>query len=224
VIAGVDQGGDGEAAASGLSCEGDVRWGGAVAQEGFVGGKSVVDRGRIRVLRGEPVVDGNDLGTCPSADLRGQASGLGGASQYVHAPMEVQDNMARYGPVDRDLGGRDAAQCGRGHGDVSGQRLRRGQVAEQSPLLIDINVGGEGGLPQDRFEVLLLLGAHGGSPSVEAGWAITRLAAKQVRRHHRITVIRAARTRHNRSAYDRRECGLWLGARSIRSRARPVTP
>jgi hypothetical protein len=50
VIAGVDQSGDGEPAAGGLSREGDVRWGCAVVQERLVGGKSVVDRCRIRVL------------------------------------------------------------------------------------------------------------------------------------------------------------------------------
>jgi hypothetical protein len=66
VIAGVDQGGDREPAASGLSREDDVRWGRAVVQEGFVGRQSVVDRCRIRMLRGEPVVDGDDLGAIPS--------------------------------------------------------------------------------------------------------------------------------------------------------------
>ena len=75
MIAGVDQGDDGEPAASGLSREDDVRWGSAVVQEGFVGRKSVVDRCRIRMLGGEPVVDGDDLGAGPPADLRGQVSG-----------------------------------------------------------------------------------------------------------------------------------------------------
>src|SRR6266852_8995586 len=99
VIAGVDQGGDGEPAAGGLSREGDVRRGSAALQEGLVGGKSVVDRRRIRVLGGEPVVDGDDLGARPPADLRGQVSGEEGVPQYVHAAMEVvevQDNMARF--------------------------------------------------------------------------------------------------------------------------------
>jgi hypothetical protein len=37
--------------------------------------------------------------------------------------VEVQDNVARFGSVDGDLGGPDAAQCGRGHGhiDVGGK-------------------------------------------------------------------------------------------------------
>jgi hypothetical protein len=78
VIPRVDQGGDGERAAGGLSGEDDVRRGVAVVQEGFVGRKSVVDRRRIRVLGGEPVVDGDDLGVRPPADLRGQVSGEGG--------------------------------------------------------------------------------------------------------------------------------------------------
>ena len=58
--------------------------------------------------------------------------------------MEVQDNVTRFDAVDCDLGGRDAAQCGCGHGHVGGQRLRREQLPEQSPLLVDVGVGGEG--------------------------------------------------------------------------------
>jgi hypothetical protein len=52
--------------------------------------------------------------------------------------------MARFDSVDGDLGGWDAAQCARGHGHVGGQRLRRQQLGEQSTLLVDIAVGGEG--------------------------------------------------------------------------------
>src|SRR5438093_488589 len=60
--------------AGGLSREGDVRWGCAVVQEGCVSCQSVVDSGRIRVLGGKPVVDGDDFGAGPPADLRGQLS------------------------------------------------------------------------------------------------------------------------------------------------------
>ena len=144
MIAGVDQGGDGEPAAGGLSREGDVRGGCAVAQEGLVGGQGVVDRGRVRVLGGEPVVDGDDLGARPPADLRGQVSGQEGVPQHVHAAVEVQDNMAGFDSVDGDLGGRDAAECGGGHGHAGGQRLRRCQLPEQPPLLVDVAAGGEG--------------------------------------------------------------------------------
>jgi hypothetical protein len=72
MIAGIDQGGDGEPAAGRLAREDDVRRGCAVAQQGFVGGQSVVDRGRIRVLGGEPVVDGDDLARvrCPTCEAR----------------------------------------------------------------------------------------------------------------------------------------------------------
>jgi hypothetical protein len=44
-------------------------------QEGFIGRKSVVNGCRIRVLGGEPLVDGDDLGVRPPADVRGQVSG-----------------------------------------------------------------------------------------------------------------------------------------------------
>jgi hypothetical protein len=57
--------------------------------------------------------------------------------------MEVQDNMARFDSVNGDLGSRDGAQGGRGHGHVGGQRLRRHQLFEQSPLLADIEAAGE---------------------------------------------------------------------------------
>ena len=144
MIAGVDQGGDGEAAAGGLSREGDVRRGDAVVQEGFIGRKSVVNRCRIRVLGGEPVVDGDDLGVRPPADLRGQLSGEEGVPDHVHAAVEVENNVARFDSVDCDLGGWDAAQCGCGHGHLGGQRLRRKQLSEQSPLLVDVAADGEG--------------------------------------------------------------------------------
>ena len=58
--------------------------------------------------------------------------------------MEVENDVARFDPVDCDLGGWDAAQCGCGHGHIDGQRLRRYQLFEQPPLLVDIDVGGEG--------------------------------------------------------------------------------
>ena len=144
MVAGVDQGGDGEAAAGGFAREGDVRWGGAVVQEGLVGREGVVDRGRVGVLGGEPVVDGDDRGAGPPPDLRGEAGGLECVSQDVDAAVEVQDDVAGFGSVDGDLGGRDAAQRGCGHGHAGGQRLRRYQFPEQSPLLADIDVGGEG--------------------------------------------------------------------------------
>ena len=125
MIAGVDQGGDGESAAGGLAREDDVRRRGAAVQEGFVGGKGVVDRGRIRMLGGEPVIDGDDLGARPPADLRGQVSGEEGVPHHVHAAVEVKNNVARFDSVNGDLGGRDAAKGGCGHGHVAGQRLRR---------------------------------------------------------------------------------------------------
>ncbi len=113
-------------------------------QQGFVGCKSVVNRRRIRVLGGEPVVDGDDPGARPPTNLRGQASSLEGVPQYVHAPVEVKDNVARFDAVDGDLGSWYAAQCGRGHGHVGGQRLRRYQLFEQSPLLVEIDADREG--------------------------------------------------------------------------------
>ena len=134
----------GEPAAGGLSREDDVRRGGAVVQQGFVGRESVVDRRRVRVLGGEPVVDGDDPGARPPADLRGEVSGEEGVPQDVHAAMEVQNDMARFDSVDCDLGGWDAAQSGCGHGHVGRQRLRRYQLSEQPPLLVDIAVDGEG--------------------------------------------------------------------------------
>jgi hypothetical protein len=58
--------------------------------------------------------------------------------------VEVQNNVTRFDSVDRDLGGWDTAQLACGHGHVGGQRLRRQQLSERSPLLVDIGVVGEG--------------------------------------------------------------------------------
>jgi len=131
----------------------------------LVGGQGVVDRCRAGVFGGEPVVDGDDLGGRPPADLRGQVSSLEGVPYYVHAAVKVQHDMAMFDPVDGDLGGWNAAQRGCGHGDLGGQRLRRRELLELSPLLVDVAADGEGGLPQDGVEALPLFGAHGGSPS-----------------------------------------------------------
>src|SRR5580704_4955076 len=60
-------------------------------------------------------------------------------------------------------------QRGCGHGHIGGPRLRRGQLREPPPQPADVSVGGEGCLPQDRVKVLLLLGAHRGSP-FGRGW------------------------------------------------------
>ena len=84
------------------------------------------------------------LGAGPAGDLRGQAGGLEGVAQYVHAAVEVQDDVAGFGAVDGDLGGWDAAQRGCGHAHVGGQRLRRCQLPQQPPLLADVEAGGEG--------------------------------------------------------------------------------
>jgi hypothetical protein len=76
----------------------------------------------------------------PPADLGGQVSGLEGVPEHVHAAVEVQDDMAGFDSVDGDLGGWDAAQYGWGHGHVGSQRLRRGELPEQPPLLADVAV------------------------------------------------------------------------------------
>jgi hypothetical protein len=129
-------------------------------EERLVGRESVVDCCRIRVLGREPVVDRAGPGLRPPADLRGQVGGEGGVPHHVHARVEVENHVARLDAVDRDLGGRHAAQRALGHGHVRWQGLRREQLPEQAPLLVDIAVGGEGRLAQDRIEGLSLLGAH----------------------------------------------------------------
>jgi hypothetical protein len=125
VIAGVDHGRDGEPAASGLSCEGDASRRCAVLQESFIGRQSVVNRRRIRMLGTEPVVDGDDLGAGPAADLRGQVGGEKGITKYVYAAVKVQDDVPGFDSVDGDLGRGDGAQRGCGHGHAGGQWLRR---------------------------------------------------------------------------------------------------
>jgi hypothetical protein len=77
------------------------------------------------MLGSEPVIDGDDLGARPSADLRGQVSGEEGVPHHIHATMEVKNDVPRFDPGNGDLGGGDAAEGGRGHGYVAWQRLRR---------------------------------------------------------------------------------------------------
>ena len=97
MIAGVDQGGDGEAAAGGFSREDDVGRGCAASQEGLVGRESVVDRCRVGVFGGEPVVDGDDLGACPPADLRGQAAAWTASPSTYTPPWKYRTTWR--GPV-----------------------------------------------------------------------------------------------------------------------------
>jgi hypothetical protein len=52
--------------------------------------------------------------------------------------------MARCDSVDGDLGRWDGTERGCGHGHIGGQRLRRCQLPEQSPLLADIAADEEG--------------------------------------------------------------------------------
>jgi hypothetical protein len=132
-------------------------------EKGFIGCERVVNRCRIRVLGGKPVIDGDDPCARPPADLRGQPGSEGGVAHHVDAAVEIEDNVASLYTVDCDLGGRDAAQCGWGHGDVRGQRLRREQFSENAPLLIDVAADGEGSLSEDRVKGLSLLDAHGRS-------------------------------------------------------------
>jgi hypothetical protein len=79
VIASLDHGGNGKPAAGGFSREGDAGRRCPVLQESFVGRRSVVNRRRIRMLGTESVVDGDDLGAGPAADLRSQIGGEEGA-------------------------------------------------------------------------------------------------------------------------------------------------
>jgi hypothetical protein len=137
-------------------------------QEGFIGRKRVVNRCRIRVLRGEPVVDGDDLGVRAPTDLRGQVGGQEGVPQHVHAAVEVHDDMARFDPIDRDLGGWDAPECRFGHGHIGGQRLCRYQLPQQATLLVHVAVRGERSLPQDRVEAFSLFDAHRRPPVAAA--------------------------------------------------------
>ena len=123
VLASIDEGRDGEPSTGGFPSEDDVRRVRIAAQERFVGRQRIVDRGRIRMLGREPVIDRDDLGAGPLTDLRGQVGSEERVSQHVHATVEVHDDMAGFDPVDRDLGRSDAAECAFGHVHIGGQRL-----------------------------------------------------------------------------------------------------
>ena len=226
MIAGVDQGGDGEAAAGGLAREGDVRRGGAGLQEGLVGGQSVVDRGRVRVLGGEPVVDGDDLGAGPPADLRGQAGG-GKASPMTYTPPwkyrttwrgSIPSTVISAVGTPPSAAAVTVTSAGSGCADSSSRSCRRcsltslpagkadcrriaSRVSRCSVLTEDLPSVGVGlaAPPGELAHVNPLLKFPAGRR------ATTRLAARQVRRRHRILVIRATGAPQNRSsAHSRR--------------------
>ncbi len=179
------------------------------------------------MLGAEPVVHGDDLGARPPADLRGQVGGEEGVPQHVHAAMEVQNNMPKFDSVDGDLGGR-------GRHPVR-LRSRSHRPAAAAPMTTPgaAAAARRRRCRQGRLTAAgLLRGSHAArysrriSPSVGIGWAahpgglarvkpllkfpagrraIASLAARQVTRRHRITVIRAAGAPQNRSTTDRRE-------------------
>ena len=220
MIAGVDQGGDGEAAASGLSREGDVRRGRAVVQEGLVGGQSVIDRRRVRVLGGEPVVDGDDRGAGPPADLRGQAGGWKASPSTYTPPWKYRTTWRGSTPstVISAVGTPPSAAAvtvtpaGSGCADISSRSSRRcsltslpagkadcrriaSRVSRCSVLTEDLpSVGGGPAAPPGGLaHVNPLLKFPAGRR------ATASLAARQVRRRHRIKVIRATGAPQNQS-------------------------
>ena len=159
----------------------------------------------------------------------GQVGGEEGVPQHVHDAMEVQNNMPKFDSVDGDLGGRDGTQCGCGHG----HRGHRPAAAAPMTTPGAAAAARRRRCRQGRLTAAgLLRGSHAArysrriSPSVGIGWAahpgglarakpllkfpagrraIDSLAARQVTRRHRITVIRAAGAPQNRSTTDRRE-------------------
>jgi hypothetical protein len=227
VIAGVDQCGDGEPAAGGLSREDNVRCGGAVVQEGFVGCQSVVDCCWIRMLGGEPVVDGDDLGAGPPADLRGQVSGEE-ASPITYTPPWKYSTRWRCSipsTVISAVGTPPSAaavtvrSAGSGCADSNSRSCRRCSLTSLSAGKADCRRIASrfsrcSVLTEDFPSVGIRQAApQAGSPmsirccKFPAGRrAATRLAAGQVRRRHRIMVIRAAGAPQNRSSADSRAC------------------
>jgi hypothetical protein len=211
VNAGVDQGGDGEAAAGGLAREGDVRRGRAVLEEGFVGGKGVIDRGRVRVLGGEPVVDRDDLAAVrrPTWEARPAARK---ASPITYTPPWKYRTTWRGSTPSTVISAvgtppRAAAvtvtSAGIGCADSSSRSSRRcsmaslpagkadcrkiaSRVSRCSVLMEDVpSDGWFGSAPGSLACVSPLLKFPAGRR------AAASLAARQVRRRHRIMVIRA---------------------------------
>src|SRR5712691_3262936 len=89
-------------------------------------------------------------------------------------------------------------RCRRGRLTVAG--LLRGSLAARCSRRISLRLG--------WLAALQLARPCQSAAEISAGRrATTRLAARQVRRRHRITVIRATGAPQNRSTMDRRECG-----------------
>ena len=151
---------DGEVAAGRLARYDDVAGAAGLLKQGAVGGRDVLERGRVGVLGREPVVDRHG----PHARLAGQAGrqprGCSRGAKREAAAVNVEDSAARLdvGYVDEDHG--DAAQvCGR-HADVCRQGLRGEHLLEEGALGGDVPAEVERGVAEDLVDHVALLGGH----------------------------------------------------------------
>ena len=114
---------DGEVAAGRLTRHDDVIGAADLLEQGTVGGRDVLERGGVRVLGREPVVDRDGA----HSRLAGQAGrqphrSFCGAERET-AAVNVEDRAARLNAGNVDEDHRDAAQVSGRHADVVRQRM-----------------------------------------------------------------------------------------------------
>jgi hypothetical protein len=96
----------------------------------------VVDSGRERVLRREPVLQRHRGHTAPAGQRRGQVRPGPRGADHVATAVQVEDDAGLVGAVDPDVEGRYAADRPLRQRDVVAQRDRREPGVELGPLLL----------------------------------------------------------------------------------------
>ena len=189
-------------------------------QEGLVSGQGVVNRRRVGVLGGEPVVDGDDLGTVRRPTCEARSAAWKASSRTYTPPWKYRTTWRGSIPstvisavgTPPSVPAVTVTSAGGGCAEASSRIRRRCSLTSLSAERAFCRRTASRfsrcsalteGLPS--MGLVWQRSQAGSSTSIAAGkcpagWRTTaRLAAGQVRRRHRITVIRVTRAPQNRS-------------------------
>jgi hypothetical protein len=85
--------------------------GDAAVEQPPVSADSVLDRGGLRMLGRQPVVDGHQPRSGATREVRCETDGRGGRSDRERAAVEVEDDSFRVSARDLDVDDRDRAEA-----------------------------------------------------------------------------------------------------------------
>jgi hypothetical protein len=157
---GREQGGHRQPASRRLAREHDATRVHALPEQSLIGRASVVDRGRIRVFGGEPVVESDGPDARTPDEVTHQRDGRRRRADDVDTAMEVQHDVIGLGARDGDLDAADAADLDRLLQDIGGHRDLRDECVERGSHRRDIGCGVEPALAQDAIQLAQLFLAH----------------------------------------------------------------